>query len=133
MYLIHRRDSFRGDIELVNKLKGLDNVEIVTPATIETLIGNDVLTGVRLSDGRFIAVDGIFIAVGQTPENDSFTNVIELDEGGYASSAEDCATKTKGVFVAGDCRVKTVRQLTTAVADGATAATHACEYLDSLR
>lgn len=133
VYLIHRRDAFRGDAELVNKLRALDNVEIVTPASIKTLVGDSSLTGIVLEDGREIELDGLFVAVGQTPENGPFSSVIELDTAGYADSAEDCETRTTGIFVAGDCRKKTVRQLATAVADGATAATHACEYLDKMR
>ncbi|MBE6632497.1 MAG: FAD-dependent oxidoreductase [Ruminococcaceae bacterium] len=133
VYLIHRRDAFRGDAELVNKLRVLENVEIVTPASVKALLGDNSLTGIELDNGRIIELDGIFIAVGQTPENEPFSSLIALDEAGYADSREDCKTRTDGIFVAGDCRKKTVRQLATAVADGATAATHACEYLEKLR
>ncbi len=132
VYLIHRRDSFRGDLELVNKLKKLTNVEIITPAKITALLGDNVLSGIELDNGRRILLDGLFVAVGQAPKNEPFSSVIDLDEFGYADSAEDCVTRTEGIFVAGDCRQKTVRQLATAVADGASAATHACEYLDKM-
>ncbi len=132
VYLIHRRDAFRGDIDLVNKIRERENIEIVTPAKIVAFLGDKQLSGVELDSGRRILLDGLFVAVGQAPENEQFRDVIELDEGGYAASGEDCRTKTEGVFVAGDCRQKNVRQLATAVADGASAATHACEYLDSL-
>ena len=74
----------------------------------------------------------LFVAVGQAPENEPFKDVMDLDDGGYAASGEDCRTRTDGIFVAGDCRQKSVRQLATAVSDGAAAATPACEYLDSL-
>ncbi len=130
VYLIHRRDSFRGDVELVNKLRERTNVEIVTPANIVNLLGDKILSGIELDNERRILLDGLFVAVGQSPENQPFSNVIDIDEGGYADSDEGCLTKTPGIFVAGDCRKKSVRQLATAVADGATAATHACEYLD---
>lgn len=132
VYLIHRRDSFRGDLELVNKLRNLTNVEIITPANITALLGDEQISAVELDNGRRILIDGLFVAVGQSPENTPFSSVIDLDNNGYADSSEDCGTRTQGIFVAGDCRKKTVRQLATAVADGATAATHACEYLDKL-
>ncbi|MBQ8005148.1 MAG: FAD-dependent oxidoreductase [Clostridia bacterium] len=130
VYLIHRRESFRGDAELLQKLKGNTKVEIVVPAKIAALLGDKVLSGVELDDGRRLMIDGLFVAVGQSPENKPFESVIDLDEAGYADSSEDCATRTQGIFVAGDCRKKDVRQLATAVADGATAATLACEYID---
>ncbi len=132
VYLIHRRDSFRGDAELVNKLKANPSVEIVTPANITALLGDNALVGVELDNGRKLMIDGLFIAVGQSPENQPFSSVIALDEAGYADSGEDCSSITEGIFVAGDCRKKDVRQLATAVADGATAATRACEYIEKL-
>ena len=76
-----------------------------------------------------VPVAGLFVAVGQMPENQEFAEVAPLDEQGYIKAGEDCKTETEGVFVAGDCRTKTVRQLTTAAADGAVAALAACEYL----
>lgn len=133
VYLIHRRNSFRGDAELVNKLRDLTNVEFVTPANVTALLGDRMLSGIELDNGKRLLLDGLFVAVGQAPENTPFASVINLDESGYADSSEDCATRTDGIFVAGDCRKKAVRQLATAVSDGAAAATHACEYLDKLR
>lgn len=134
VYLIHRRDTFRGDAELVNKLKSLSTVEIVTPATIKELIGEGGLSAIKTvtSEGeneRIIEIDGLFVAVGQTPSNAPFSSVMSLDEFGYSDSSEDCKTRTEGVFVAGDCRRKNVRQLATAVSDGAAAAVAACEYI----
>lgn len=134
VYLIHRRETFRGDVELVNKLKALSVVEFVTPATIKELIGEVGLSAIKTvsSEGtneRIIEIDGLFVAVGQIPSNDPFSSVMNLDEFGYADSSEDCKTRTEGVFVAGDCRKKNVRQLATAVSDGAAAAVAACEYI----
>lgn len=134
VYLIHRRETFRGDVELVNKLKTLSVVEFVTPATIKELIGEGGLSAIKTvsSEGtneRIIDIDGLFVAVGQIPSNDPFSSVMSLDEFGYADSSEDCKTRTEGVFVAGDCRKKNVRQLATAVSDGAAAAVAACEYI----
>ena len=135
MYLIHRRSGFRGDSKLLQKLEALENVEIVTPAVIKALDGENELAGIRVSapDGqneRQISAEGLFVAVGQTPENEIFKEIIELDDFGYALAGEDCLTNVPGLFVAGDCRSKNVRQLTTAVGDGASAAVAACEYIE---
>jgi len=134
VYLIHRRNEFRGEAKLVEVLKNKPNVEFVLNSTVTALNGGDELTGISVSDGetvRDIAVDGLFVAVGHAPDNSVFADYLELDNAGYADSGEDCLTKTPGVFVAGDCRKKQVRQLTTACADGAVAALAACRYLDS--
>ena len=100
------------------------------------LLGEETLTGIVLEgkDGerRELTVDGLFIEVGQEPDNGVFAGLAELDEGGYFRAGEDCRTKTPGVFAAGDCRAKELRQLTTAVADGSVAATAACLYLDNI-
>ena len=81
---------------------------------------------------RQITLDGIFVAIGQVPENESFANVAELNERGYITAGEDCLTGTPGIFVAGDCRTKAIRQVTTAAADGAVAALAACRYIDNM-
>lgn len=133
VYLIHRRDSFRGESTLVNTLKGKDNVELVLNATITRLIGDEELEGIVVSQNgseREIKVSGLFVAIGHVPDNEAFASVLTLNNSGYAVADERCITSTPGVFVAGDCRTKSVRQLTTAVADGATAALAACEWLD---
>ena len=85
----------------------------------------------RSGERRTLAVEGVFVAVGHMPQNGAFENLIALDLRGYADSGEDCVTAAPGVFVAGDCRKKNVRQLTTAVADGAVAALAAVHYIDS--
>ena len=133
VYLIHRRDSFRGESALVDKLKEKDNVEFVLNATITRLIGDEELKGIVVSQNgseREIKVSGLFVAIGHVPDNEAFASVLTLNNSGYAVADERCITSTPGVFVAGDCRTKSVRQLTTAVADGATAALAACEWLD---
>lgn len=133
VYLIHRRAQFRGEAKLVDALEKRGNVEFVTESTITALLGDGELTGIKLAqDGaeREIALDGLFVAIGHTPDNGIFKEYIDLDAAGYADAAEDCLTKTAGVFVAGDCRKKSVRQLTTAAADGSVAALAACAYLD---
>lgn len=136
VYLVHRRDSFRGEAKLVEALREKENVEFVLNSSITALHGETELTGITVTDKmgneRKIAVDGLFVAIGHAPDNGIFAELIDLDAGGYADSGEDCMTKTSGVFVAGDCRRKSVRQLTTAAADGSAAALAACSYIDSL-
>ena len=133
VYLIHRRDSFRGEAKLVDALKAKDNVEFILGARITELVGEDELCGLKLDcngETRNIDVTGLFVAIGHAPDNGKFSNLIALTEAGYADSNEDCLTVTPGVFTAGDCRRKSVHQLTTAVADGSVAALAACAYLD---
>ena len=132
VYLIHRRDSFRGEAKLLEALRNKDNVEFVLNASVAELLGETELTGIVVEQEgqrRKIDVAGLFVAIGHKPDNGAFAALMELDEGGYALSGEDCRTKTEGVFVAGDCRRKSVHQLTTAVADGSVAALAACNYL----
>ena len=134
VYLIHRRDGFRGEEKLVEALRAKDNVEFVLNATITALLGEDELKGIVVKQNgteREIAVDGLFVAIGHEPDNGAFAAFAELDGRGYAASGEDCGTKTPWLFVAGDCRAKKVHQLTTAVADGSVAALAACAWLDA--
>lgn len=134
VYLIHRRDSFRGEAKLVEALKQRENVEFVMNSRITALLGREELSYIVVKTGeesREIALEGLFVAIGHAPDLGAFGSLIELDGGGYAASGEDCLTKTPGVFVAGDCRKKSVRQLTTAVSDGSAAALAACAWLDS--
>lgn len=133
VYLIHRRDSFRGEAKLVEALEKRENVELILNAKIAELLGDSELRGIVVEqDGtqRSIELSGLFVAVGHSPDLAAFEGLLNLNAGGYAASAEDCRTESAGVFVAGDCRAKSVRQLTTAVADGACSALAACEYLD---
>lgn len=135
VYLIHRRDAFRADAALVSKLKERDNVELVLNANVTKLIYEQRLQGVEVTDKltgetKVLDVAGLFVAVGQVPENQNFARLIDLDASGYAIAGEDCLTKVPGIFVAGDNRVKDVRQLITAASDGAVAATAAIKYLN---
>lgn len=134
VYLVHRRDSFRGEAKLVEALKEKANVEFVLNASVTELIGEGELSAIKVKQNgeeREIAVDGLFVAIGHAPDNNIFADYIELDKAGYAASGESCVTGTPGIFVAGDCRSKSVHQLTTAVADGSVAALAACSYLDA--
>lgn len=133
VYLIHRRDSFRGEQALADQLAKKPNVEILLNARVTALLGEEALSAITVEQAgaeREIPVEGIFVAVGHQPDQAAFADFVALDAAGYADSGEDCETKTPGLFVAGDCRRKSVRQLTTAVADGAVAALAACRYLD---
>ena len=128
---------FTGEQKLQDILFARPNVETHTGVKITALDTRDgELRGVtvKAEDGgeRTFACDGMFVAIGLIPENEAFASLADLNAWGYFDSGENCETKTPGVFVAGDCRSKGVRQLTTAVADGATAALAACRYIDAL-
>ena len=126
---------FTGEKKLAELIAQKDNIE-VRFSTLVTgyLTENGSLTGLQLKgeDGTesSIKVDGAFLAVGLVPENDAFATFAETNDYGYFASVEDCCTKTPGLFVAGDCRSKTIRQVVTASGDGAIAAMAACRYLD---
>ena len=133
VYLVHRRDSFRGEEALADQLRGKENVEFVLNAVITGLKGDSELSGITVEqDGvqREIPVGGLFVAIGHEPDLAAFADFLDRDAQGYAASDEGCLTKTEGFFVAGDCRRKKIRQVTTAAADGAVAALAACAWLD---
>ena len=137
VYLIHRRDSFRGEETNAARLSERENVEIIYNANVTRLLSEKRLTGIEVTnklDGsvRTLEVNGLFIAVGRVPENENFAGLVDLDEAGYVAAGEDCHTRTPGVFVAGDNRAKMLRQLVTATADGAMAATEAVKYINNL-
>ncbi len=137
VYIIHRRDQFRAVEKNVDRLREKPNAEFVLNANVTGIIGEDKVEGVEVTDKtsgvkRTIPVSGFFVAIGQMPENGAFGDLVDLDKGGYIVADESCTTRTKGVFTAGDCRTKTVRQLTTAASDGAVAALAAVNYIDEL-
>ena len=128
---------FTGEKKLADALIAKENVQVLFSTVVaEYLSENGQLTGLRVrnenGDEQILKVDGAFLAVGLVPENDAFAPLAELNDWGYFASSEDCTTKTAGIYVAGDCRSKTIRQVTTAAADGAVAAMAACRYLDQL-
>lgn len=135
VYLIHRRDSFRGEQRLVETLEKRQNVSFILNAVIVELLREDRLTGIRIREHngqeQILNVDGLFIAIGQEPETTLAKELVQTDDKGYIEAGEDCRTSADGIFVAGDCRTKAVRQLTTAASDGAVAALMAAEYLDA--
>ena len=128
---------FTGEKKLADALTAKDNVEVIFSAVVaEYLSENGTLTGLRIREEngneQVLTVDGAFLAVGLVPENAAFAPLAELNDWGYFASGEDCTTKTEGIYVAGDCRSKSIRQVTTAAGDGAVAAMAACRYLDRL-
>ena len=136
--LIHRRDQFRGEDRLVRQVESRENIHILYSHTVEALhAAGGELTGITVQDvktgtARELAVEGLFAAVGQLPQSAPFAALVNTD-GGYYQAGEDTLTGCDGVFAAGDGRVKYVRQLTTAVGDGAVAGLAACRYVDALR
>lgn len=137
VYLVHRRNEFRGEPKSAELLRQRDNVEMVLDSVADEILADDrvkglVVKNVKNGEKRTLDVDGIFVAIGQVPQNSLFANLVSLDEKGYIIADESCETVRPGIFTAGDCRTKKVRQLTTAASDGAVAALAACEYIDRL-
>ena len=135
VYLVHRRNEFRGDAALVDKGKARDNIELVLNANISALEGDKKLTGIKIDqDGKEkdISVDGLFVSIGRAPNAKKLLSDLALTKDEFVAADETCETNIPGVFVAGDVRSKDVRQLVTATGDGAVAATVALQYLDKL-
>ena len=133
--IVQNLPFFTGEKKLADALHGKENVEIHFSTLVESYLAESgSLTGVRVKqeNGKVweIPADGVFLAVGLQPENDAFAPLAQLDDRGYFDTDEFCVTKTAGLFVAGDCRRKQIRQVTTAAADGAVAAMAACRYLE---
>lgn len=132
VYLIHRRDEFRGEQKYLEELKKKDNVEFILNANVIKLNGEDRLESIDIKQNdevKTIDIDGLFIAIGQEPKNEIFANLINLNNG-YIDSIDGVHTNVDGIYVAGDTRVKELRQLTTAVSDGAIAATTAIKEME---
>lgn len=134
VYLIHRRDSFRGEETTVGRLNQKSNVEFIYNSNVTRLISDKRLRAVEVTnkiDGsvRTVELNGLFVAVGRIPENRNYADLVKIDDAGYVEAGEDCHTSCAGIFVAGDSRTKTLRQLVTATADGAMAATEAIKYI----
>ena len=137
VYVIQNLDFLTGEEQLQLQLRSKSNVHIILGTVVEGFHGDGELTGVRLKtvdsgECNDLWLDGLFVAIGLIPQNDPFANVVALDERGYAKVDETCCAGTAGVFVAGDCRTKRIRQVATAAADGAVAALAACDYVDAL-
>ena len=133
--LVQNLDHFTGEQKLIDTLKQKNNVEFITGTVVTEFLGETDLTGIRVSgkDGeKVLDVDGVFVAIGLVPQNGFAANLVSLDTYGYVPSDETTVTDCAGIFVAGDCRSKGIRQIATAVADGATAALAAIRYIDGM-
>lgn len=134
LYLIHRRDEFRGEDALVRELEEKGNVEFVLGANITGIIGDDKLEKIEVTknDGEKLelSVDGLFVAIGRVPKNKEIAPFLNFDDAGYIDAGEDCKTNVEGIFVAGDNRTKSTRQIVTATADGAVAASAAVRFVN---
>ncbi len=134
--LIHRRESFRADAATMQAARAKENIRFCTPATVTALQGEGELTGLslRYTDGReeTLPVSALFVAYGRQADTGILAALLGISGTDYLAVGEDCVTGVPGLFVAGDCRAKEVRQLTTAVCDGTVAATAACHYIDTL-
>ena len=135
--VVQNLDFLTGEQALIDQLDVRENIEVITGTVVESFDGQDELSAItikRLKDGKTssLSVNGVFLAVGLEPQNQPFGTLAGLDERGYIISDERCKTKTDGIFTAGDCRTKKIRQVTTAAADGSIAALAACEYIDNL-
>ncbi|MBQ0083850.1 MAG: FAD-dependent oxidoreductase [Clostridiales bacterium] len=135
VYVIQNLDFLTGEAKLSEQIYAKENVKVILGTVVEKINGEDAFAGVTLKkeatgETYDLPLDGLFIAIGLVPQNEGFADVIALDSRGYADAAETCTTQTKGIFVAGDCRAKKIRQVTTAAADGAIAALAACDYIE---
>lgn len=134
VYLVHRRDELRADKVLQDKLFKCANVEMAWDSVPTVIEGTDKVEDIKVhnvktDEGKTIAVDGVFIAVGILPNTEKFKGLVDLDESGYIIAGEDGVTSTPGIFAAGDIRTKNLRQVVTAVADGANAVASVQRYL----
>ena len=133
VYIIHRRDTFRGERKLVKDVQSKDNIEIILNSNVIKINGEKKLDSIDIKDNEEkvsnLKIDGCFIAVGQSPRNDIFANIVDLNDYGYIETIDDVHTKVDGIYVAGDTRVKLLRQLVTATSDGAIAATIAIKEM----
>ncbi len=138
VYVVQNLDFLTGEERLQKDIEQKDNITVILGRVVKELLGEGSMTGIVIADNdgneETLELDGIFVAIGQKPENEPFKNVLDLDEWGYIVSGEDClpAGATQGIFVAGDCRTKKIRQVTTATGDGAVAALAACRFVDEL-
>jgi thioredoxin reductase (NADPH) len=135
VYVVQNLDYLTGEKKLADVLATKNNVEIILGTTVESLMGESALNGIVIKRGeerRTLLIDGMFVAIGLIPQNEIVEELVTLNPWGYIDAGENCLTNAKGIFVAGDCRSKKIRQVATACADGAVAALAACDYVDSL-
>ena len=134
VYLVQNLDFLTGEQKLQDKIAEKQNIEVILGHTVKGVLGDTTLKGITIADAqgneKQLDIDGMFVAIGLIPQNEAFSGIVNLDQRGYVSSDENCLTNADGIFVAGDCRTKKIRQVATAAADGAIAALAACDYLD---
>ncbi len=135
VYVVQNLEFLTGEEKLQEQLKAKDNVEIILGTVVKELLGDSELVGIKVEnqsgEARTLQIDGMFVAIGLVPQNEPFAEHITLNSWGYAEAGEDCKTSCDGVFVAGDCRSKRIRQVATAAADGAIAALAAVDFIDA--
>ena len=135
VYVVQNLDFLTGEKKLQELVYEKENIEVILGSVLTAYLGDESLTGIRIEktatgDVTDITLDGVFLAVGLLPQNEPFKDAVRLDERGYVDADESCVTDRKGIFVAGDCRRKRIRQVATAAGDGAVAALAACDYID---
>ena len=129
VYLVNRGDKLNCEKTLIDKLNKLQNIEVIYNASVKEILGEEELEGIVLTNDTKLNIKGMFVSIGMTAQTNLVENLLDLNEYKYVES-DDCATNKNNIFVAGDCRDKSIRQLTTAVADGTTAAIKAIKYLE---
>lgn len=131
VYLIHRRETFRGDKFLVDKISNTSSIEIIYNANLGSINGDNVVESITLDNGKTLKVSGVFIAIGNKANNEIINNILELDDNGFAISS-DTTTRYPNIFVVGDMRTSELKQLVTASSDGAVAASKCIDYINTL-
>lgn len=137
VYVVQNLDFFTGEQKLVEQLTKKPNVEIILGTTVEEIKGEKELEAIVVKNEKSgekteLKIDGMFVAIGLIPQNDCVAELIKLNDYGYVDAGEDCVTNKPGIFVAGDCRSKRIRQVATAAGDGAVAALAACDYIENM-
>ncbi|MBQ4131307.1 MAG: FAD-dependent oxidoreductase [Clostridia bacterium] len=139
VYIVQNLDFLTGEERLQKDIAQKNNITVILGKVVKELLGEGSMTGIVIADNEgnseTLDVEGIFVAIGQKPENEPFNDVLDLDDWGYIISGEECVPQgaKKGIFVAGDCRTKKIRQVTTATGDGAVAALAACRMIDEMK
>ena len=136
VYLVHRRNELRASKTYMESLEKTENIEFIWSSEVVEILADEFVTGVKVKSRnddsvRMVACDGIFVAIGNVPNTELIKGQVELDEAGYVPADETTRTNIPGVFAVGDMRNKPLRQIVTAVADGAVASKYAEEYIDS--
>ena len=137
VYVLQNLDFLTGETKLQKDIEARENVTVILSTVVTEILGEKKFEGIKintLGNEKTLKIDGMFVAIGQQPENEPFQNAVKLNDYGYIISGEDCVPENaeSGIYVAGDCRTKAIRQVATAVSDGAVAALSACRFIDQL-